>query len=336
MKNLTKISIITLLSIPTFTSIVLSQNLNQYVVNRHEIRLRSLKENYKEGEKNNKWTDYYGKRNWYSNRQISGEGNYTDGKEDGKYTFYHENGKKWEEGNYKGGEYYITNGWNEDGELLIKDGNGKWIWYYGNGQIRKEINYKDGKLDGEWIYYYETGEVEEGNYKGGEYYIINRWNEDGELLIKDGNGKVPFYYENGQILLEEYYKDGKEDGYKEYTYYENGQISLEEYYKDGEKNGKFIFYDENNWIKWVGYYKDGKEDGEWIYYDENEKIIRKGNYKNGEKNGIWTSYFSGICFFCMELGVDGQWYRERKYKDGKLLNYWSNPTSPFPLILSQP
>ena len=70
---------------------------------------------------NNKWIYYY------RNGQLVKEGKLKYGEQDGKWTTYYENGKKWEEGNYKGGEYYIINGWNEDGELLIKDGNGKWF-----------------------------------------------------------------------------------------------------------------------------------------------------------------------------------------------------------------
>ena len=41
-------------------------------------------------------------REYLENGQIL-EANYKDGKEDGKWTYWYENGQKWEEGNYKDG-----------------------------------------------------------------------------------------------------------------------------------------------------------------------------------------------------------------------------------------
>ncbi len=46
------------------------------------------------------------------------------------------------------------------------------------------------------------------------------------------NGFHTEYFENGQKMSEENYKDGKLDG-KSIEWYENGQIKSEKYYKDG-------------------------------------------------------------------------------------------------------
>ena len=64
---------------------------------------------------------------------------------------------------------------------------------------------------------------------------------------------VIVYWENGNIYLEENYKDGKLDGFWKY-YYENGNICQEKNYKDGKMNGP------------------------WKHYFDNGNILREGNY----------------------------------------------------------
>ena len=67
-------------------------------------------ENYKEGKKNGKWT------NWYENGSKYAEGFYKDDKLDNKTTYY------------------------EDGRIR----NGKVTYWYENGQIKSEGILKDG------------------------------------------------------------------------------------------------------------------------------------------------------------------------------------------------
>ena len=98
-------------------------------------------------------------RHLIENGQKNEEGNYKDGKADGKYTSYHKNGQKLREGTFKDGEWYVINGWNKDGELLVKDGNGKYTLYYENGQKASEGNYKDGESVGLWTYWWENGQT---------------------------------------------------------------------------------------------------------------------------------------------------------------------------------
>ena len=146
MKNLTKISIITLLTL--------------FISNCGENLIEEVKERYSGGEL--KVVEYYKKigdtqklvrkREYHNNGQIKMETNYKDEKLEGKWIWYYENGQIEGEGNFK------------DGKL-----DGKWTFYYENGQIEFEYNYKDGKEDGKWTYYYENGQIEwERNYKDGK------------------------------------------------------------------------------------------------------------------------------------------------------------------------
>jgi antitoxin component YwqK of YwqJK toxin-antitoxin module len=56
-----------------------------------------------------------------------------------------------------------------------------------------------------------------------------------EANYKDGNedGKLTFWYKNGQKELEANYKDGKRDG-KYTAWHENGQIEVEANFEDDE------------------------------------------------------------------------------------------------------
>ena len=91
---------------------------------------------------------------------------------------YHENGQIGSDGNYK------------DGKL-----DGKWTFYYENGQIREEGNFKDGEPDGKWTTYNEDGSVKVP--VNGETLI-----DRGDLLY-ELNGQKPY---TGDVF--ELYKDG--------------------------------------------------------------------------------------------------------------------------------
>ena len=66
------------------------------------------------------------------------------------------------------------------------------------------------------------------------------------------------YYENGQLLIKENYKDGKKDGFHEF-YYKNGQLGFKLNYNDGKEDGLYELYKENGQLQFKDCYKDGKE-----------------------------------------------------------------------------
>ena len=128
--------------------------------------------------------------------------------------------------------------------------------------------------------------------KSEELKVLRKVNEEISKFMLDNNiateeenykdGKVTTWYENGQIMSEVNYKDGKEDG-KVTTWHENGQKRLEGNYKDGKVDGKLTWWDENGQIEGEGNYKDGKEDGKFTSWDENGQINAELNYKDGKR-----------------------------------------------------
>jgi len=88
--------------------------------------------------------------------------------------------------------------------------------YYPNGKLKSVLNYKKGQLQGIALYYYENGILKERvNYRKGKrertgttYYESGKLKEE----ISYVNGKreaVKLYNENGELVSESIYKDGK-------------------------------------------------------------------------------------------------------------------------------
>jgi antitoxin component YwqK of YwqJK toxin-antitoxin module len=65
-------------------------------------------------------------------------------------------------------------------------------------------------------------------------------------------------------------------------YYENGQLKIVGFYKDGKQEGEWKEYHENGQLKSVGSFKNGRQEGEWKAYDENGQLKVIIHYKNGE------------------------------------------------------
>ncbi|QSW91112.1 MULTISPECIES: membrane-binding protein [Flavobacterium] len=52
-------------------------------------------------------------------------------------------------------------------------------------------------------------------------------------------------------------------------YYDNGKVQQEGFFKDGKLDGVWVSYDEKGNKKAVGEYTDGVKTGKWIYFNEN-------------------------------------------------------------------
>ena len=165
---------------------------------------------YKDGKEDGLWTDY-------ENGQKTVERTYKDGEKNGLWTEWYYNGQKKREGTYKDGEYFLSNSWDKNGDIILKNGNGLITsWYedgqkeeetykdgekikvtrwYDNGQKGFERTYKDGKLDGLWTVWYDNGKKEEeGTYRGG--LRVGNWTTYWWVGRKK---EVTFYNEDGYV-----------------------------------------------------------------------------------------------------------------------------------------
>ena len=171
----------------------------------------------------NEETPFTGRaESFYRNGQKRREVNFKDGKQDGLWTWWNENGQKEEEENWKDGmEDGLWTKWHWNGqkykEVTYKDGkkDGLETWWYWNGQKSSEGNYKDAKQDGLETHWYENGQYlkEQRNWKDGKLMSIVAWKPDGEKCpetnVKDGNGVLVVYEEDGTEKARATFKDGE-------------------------------------------------------------------------------------------------------------------------------
>jgi antitoxin component YwqK of YwqJK toxin-antitoxin module len=211
-----------------------------------------------------------------------------------------------------------------------------------------------------WSYNFDS---EHDNYKFNcSYYgkctewYANGQKESERTYDDDGNFKLIVWYEDGQVKLEEFYKNGEKDGKCAY-WYENGEQKSEYNYINGSETGNFIewhingnkyrewhsldFLDghskdngtltqwyENGQIKSIEHQKD-RGNYELIERYENGQIKTQGSYKKYRKNGKHIEWHKNgqrkfIKFYnygelndvCTYWDKDGQKEREEYYDNG--------------------
>ena len=94
------------------------------------------------------------------------------------------------------------------------------------------------------------------------------------------------YWDNGQVLSQIHYLDGKRDGSCRH-WYKNGQLMNEGFYKNGKMTGYWMSYYSNGQIQNHGNYKYtesgvySRKDGVWKYYYDNGQIQSESIIKDG-------------------------------------------------------
>ena len=133
-------------------------------------------------------------KEYYDSGALKAKGIKKNGLKEGKWVFYFENGKLYR-------EIHFCN----DVE------NGEWKMWHEKGKLYLEQMKINGESEGYWKEYYEDGSIKEiGEYKNGEYFPLDFWDEGGCQLLKNGTGKK--FEKLGYLELdiyEQYYEDGK-------------------------------------------------------------------------------------------------------------------------------
>ena len=293
--------------------------------------------NMHKGALNGKWTYYYEDGN------LQAEGFFNMGLHDSTWTWYNEDQKIQSIGNYKAGiehgiwmSYYSNGNLQDSGRIEFHRNEGIWKTFYESGRVKEIINYSRGKREGLTTAYYENDNIQlEVNFKQDEYHgelkeyneqgnvikevfynngkeknIINIWNaKKNKYTVKNGNGSLTEYYDNGAIMLEGQVKNGERNK-RWLNYYQNGktskigsyinnEYSIEQAFDMAGKptiidgNGKHTEFDiAGKYIIQEGEYLDGKKTGLWkTYYAESDKILSEENYFDGQTHGTYKQYF---------------------------------------------
>ena len=253
----------------------------------------------------------------------------------------------------------INTHWGEDANpwcLLQGDGEGNLssnAWYYWNhyNGVPKRVAFKDGRLLAFCASNYAKNywwDRQDNAHNGisfdmkmpndelgreATYEISSNGALGNPTNIHRGdkqNGIYEEWWENGQIMSRENYKDGVHDGPSK-EWYENGKQRFQENYKDGEKDGLQQYWYPNGEPYAKQHWNNGELDGPWEEWSYNGNLISRGNHKNGKKNGVVEEWWENgqmklRCNYKEGLpeGLDEEWYANgqlcsrKTYMNGKL------------------
>jgi antitoxin component YwqK of YwqJK toxin-antitoxin module len=191
------------------------------------------------GNRNGRWKDLY------PDGSAQAEGQYTNNRKSGVWRYFNRAGNVEQTGSYN-----------------AERPDGIWKWYYENGKLLREEEYFQGQRDGTRTEYSETGElIMEGSYIDGEKngdwkYKTGDYIEEGKYIVGLKDGVWRAYYSNGKLLFRGNFIQDNPDGEHRY-YYEDGKIKEEQYFRMGLRQRTWRKYDEEgNQTLVIGYRDD--------------------------------------------------------------------------------
>lgn len=107
------------------------------------------------------------------------------------------------------------------------------------------------------------------NYKDGLTYY------EGELYT----GNCESYFENGNLMNQQSYFEGMDDGIW-YFYFENGQLETKGEYIKNKRVNKWEYFYDSGALKQVSYYKNGLKDSTWVNFSNKGEILWEKEFKN--------------------------------------------------------
>ena len=243
---------------------------------------------------------------YHPNGQKAEETEYRDGKKNGKYILWFENGQKQIESEYlDGAEQGKTTIWHENGQKMV------------------ENNWRNGERQGKSIMWSEDGQIlSEEEYDHGE--LINKKKPDNEknspncedmlksLKNHDRDTGVKTVCLNKIIEHDglRYEEDSKEPFTgKTVIFWPSSQMNEETEWRDGKADGKSTLWYENGQKEAEGYSQNGKLNGTFFMWHENGQKWIEEEYLNGKRHGKHIEWYK-----------NGQKLAEAIYRDGELVS----------------
>lgn len=173
------------------------------------------------------------------------------------------------------------------------------IIFYPNKEIKAQGSYLNNKKEGVWRSYYDGGILETlaEYHEGRKTGISIQLNFNGQIQLEENykndilDGKRKLYHESnqGKLMYSEEYKNGKLNGTKIY-YYENGLKMEESQWKEGKKDGLSKWYYQNGNVSIEYTYTMDIFSGPSKTYYGNGNVKAEGNYVNDMEQGEWKEY----------------------------------------------
>ncbi len=175
--------------------------------------------------------------------------------------------------------------------------------------------FKDNNPIGVFIYFdTDARKMSEVNFlKGGPvaygkmFSVTGKLQAQGKYVNHEKDSLWTFFTEDGLLLSQESYKNGKKDG-KSVTYYPGTKsVSEISFYKNGLQDSTWTQYYNDGKKEAEGKYKKGNSEGKAVWYFSDGKVNIIGNYMHGVKDGNWVYYNS-----------DGTVKGKETWKEGRL------------------
>ena len=162
------------------------------------------------------------------------------------------------------------------------------IWYDANwNEVDKKI-----------AEFYRAETIQKGElYLQIDYYLsgmkqMEAYSKDEKEPVYEG--KVIWYYENGNISQIANYSKNVLNGNRE-IFYENGKIQNKRIYTNGKLHGSWTSFYKHGQIAETGNYEENLREGIWETFYTNGKSKEKGKYIFDKKVDIWTTnYYDGL------------------------------------------
>jgi antitoxin component YwqK of YwqJK toxin-antitoxin module len=122
-----------------------------------------------------------------------------------------------------------------------------------------------------------TEKIVESRFPDKSPEVVKYYKKNGEIreLVKE-----EAFYPNKKKRMEGEYKNNEREGRWIY-YYEDGKVWSEGFFKQGKNEGKRITYFENGNKRYEGNYKEDLRAGLWKFYNEQGKLVNQIDYGKG-------------------------------------------------------
>lgn len=104
-------------------------------------------------------------------------------------------------------------------------------------------------------------------------------------------GKLFTLYPNGDTMLIESYRNGKEHGpWKQF--YPSHKLKEQRYFENGKKQGKYLAWWENGAVKLEYNFDNGEYNGTCSEWLSNGTLIKQMNYNHGYEEGLQRAWYN--------------------------------------------
>lgn len=198
------------------------------------------------------------------------------------YKFYDKSGKTFSEGSKKEGEffyegYYANGNKSSEGKYDVSGGKtGHWKFYGQNGTLSSDGEFQNNEPIGVHTTYHKSGKI----------MSISDYN------IENGSTYYQYFYLNGQLQNQGWYKDGLEHG-EWHFYYIDGTLEATRFYHKGDLHGLQKNFKVDGTIESHTVYNFGRPIEESYFNTHNEQY-ESFKFKDAEKtHKLVTHYQNG-------------------------------------------